>query len=241
VLANLRETTHAQLRAVLASFVERYMAGRELEIAAAVPGSDPDTVATLIQLLGRAGTPGARQALAQLTQSDDVNVRIEARVLTAQSAEHAQQEVGALLDSASALIRLSALRTAMRYQMRSVWVTVARIINGKNFNELGNDERRELIRTAIVLSPERGEPLALELAKKGGVLVSENREATRALAAELLGELSRSRQTGAALHELANSRWGLSEETRMAAAAAAKRIGQRLAGAPQSPQGGATA
>jgi hypothetical protein len=241
VLANLRETTHAQLRAVLASFVERYMAGRELEIAAAVPGSDPDTVATLIQLLGRAGTPGARQALAQLAQSDDVNVRIEARVLTAQSAEHAQQEVGALLDSASALIRLSALRTAMRYQMRSVWVTVARIINGKNFNELGNDERRELIRTAIVLSPERGEPLALELAKKGGVLVSENREATRALAAELLGELSRSRQTGAALHELANSRWGLSEETRMAAAAAAKRIGQRLAGAPQSPQGGATA
>ena len=50
------------------------------------------------------------------------------------------------------------------------------------------------------------------------MLVSENREATRALAAELLGELSRSRQTGAALHELANSRWGLSEETRMAAA-----------------------
>lgn len=66
--------------------------------------------------------------------------------------------------------------------------------------------------------------------------MSENREATRALAAELLGELSRSRQTGAALHELANSRWGLSEETRMAAAAAAKRIGQRLAG-----PGGATA
>ena len=57
------------------------------------------------------------------------------------------------------------------------------------------------------------------------------RQATRALAAELLGELSRSRQTGAALHELANSRWGLSEETRKAAAAAAKRIGQRLAGA----------
>ncbi|MDB4935920.1 MAG: serine/threonine protein kinase [Labilithrix sp.] len=241
VLSNLRETTHPQLRSVLASFVERYMGGRELEIAAAVPGSDPDTVATFIQILGRAGTPGARQALAQLAQSDDVNVRIEARVLTAQSAEHAQQELSALLDNASALIRMAALRTATRYQMRNVWVTVARIINGKNFNELGNDERRELLRTAILLSPERGEPLALEIAKKGGVLVSENREATRALAAELLGELSRSRQTGSALHELANSRWGLSEETRMAAATAAKRIGQRLAGAPQSPQGGATA
>jgi len=238
VLSNLREVSQPQLRGVLASFVERYMSGREAEIAVAVPGSDPETIATFVQLLGRAGTPGARQALAQLAQSDDLNVRVEARVLIAPSAEHAQQELGALLDNPSALVRLAALRTVMRYQMRNVWVTVARIVNGKSFNELGNDERRELLRAAIVLSPERGETLALELAKKGGVLVSENREATRALAAELLGELSRSRQTGAALHELAQSRWGLSEETRMAAAAAAKRIGQRLAG---PPQGGASA
>jgi serine/threonine protein kinase len=241
VLSNLRETTDPRLRGVLASFVERYMGGREQEVAAAVPGSDPETVATFIQMLGRAGTIGSKQALSQLAQSDDVNVRIEARVLTAPSADHAQQEISALLDNASALIRMAALRASTRYQMRNVWVTVARIINSKNFNDLGNDERRELLRTAIILAPERGEPLALDIAKKGGVLVSENREATRALAAELLGELSRSRQTGAALHELANSRWGLSEETRMAASAAAKRIGQRLAAPPAAPGGGATA
>jgi serine/threonine protein kinase len=237
VLANIRDATNPQLRTVLASFLERFMAGREQEIASAIAGSDPEVVVTLIQLLSRAGSPNARQALAQLAQSEDVNVRIEARVLTAQSADAAQNELGALLENASALVRLSALRAITRYQMRNVWVTVSRIINGKSFNDLGNDERRELLRAAILLSPERGEPLALELAKKGGVLVSENREATRALAAELLGELSRNRQTGAALHELANSRWGLSEETRMAAAAAAKRIGQRLAG----PAGGAPA
>jgi serine/threonine protein kinase len=237
VLANIRETTHPQLRTVLASFIERHMNGREIELGAAIPGSDPETVATLIQMLGRAQTPGARQALQHLTQSEDINVRVESRVLMAPSAEHAQQEIGALLENASALVRMSALRTVTRYQMRATWPTVVRIINGKNFNELGNDERRELLRALILLSPERGEPIALELAKKGGVLVSENREATRALAAELLGDLSRSRQIGAALHELAQSRWGLSEETRMAATSAAKRIGQRLA----APQGGAVA
>mgnify|MGYP000735831713 CR=1 FL=1 len=69
---------------------------------------------------------------------------------------------------------------------------------------------------------------ALELAKRGGVLVTGNREATRALAAELLGDHSQSRQTRTALAELAQSRWGVSEETRMAAASAAKRIGERL-------------
>ena len=110
VLSNLREATNPQLRGVLASFIERYMAGREQEIAAAVPGSDPDVVVTLIQLLSRAGSAGARQALSQLAQSEDVNVRIEARVLTAPSAEHAQQELGALLDNTSALVRMAALR-----------------------------------------------------------------------------------------------------------------------------------
>ncbi|MBX3189305.1 MAG: protein kinase [Labilithrix sp.] len=237
VLANLRDAGSPQLRSVLGAFVERYHAGREAEILAAIPGGEPDSIAMLVQLLGRAATPAARQALQQLATGEDIQARVEARVLVAPSAEHAQQELGALLDNASALVRMAALRTISRYQMRSNWPTVARIINGKTFNELGSDERRELLRAVIILSPERGEPLALELAKKGGVLVSENREATRALAAELLGELSRSRQTGAALHELSQSRWGLSEETRMAAANAAKRIGQRLA----MPQGGATA
>ncbi|MBS2014701.1 MAG: serine/threonine protein kinase [Deltaproteobacteria bacterium] len=237
VLSNIRDVTQAPLRTALAAFLERYLQGREGDIAGAIPGSDPDTVAVLLQLLSRSGTPAARQAIMQLAQGDDVNARVEARVLVAPSPEHAAQELSTLLDNPSALVRMAALRTMTRYSMRNAWPTVARVINGKNFNELGNDERRELLRAAIVLSPERGEPLALELAKKGGVLVSENREATRALAAELLGEFSRSRATGAALHELAQSRWGLSEETRMAASNAAKRIGQRLA----STQGGATA
>jgi hypothetical protein len=232
VLSNLREVSSPQVRIVLASFVERYMTGREAEIAAAVPGSDPETVATLLQLLARAGTQGARQALAQLAQSEDANARIEARVHLAPTAEHAQQEVGTLLENASAFVRMAALRVATRYQMRNVWSAVARAIGGKTFNDLGIDERRELLRAAIVLSPERGEPLALDLAKKGGMLVSENREATRTLAAELLGELSRSRQVAVALHELAQTRWGISEDTRAAAASAAMRIGQRLSAPP---------
>jgi len=237
VMQNVRDVTHAPLRAALVGFIERHLIGREAELAAAIPGSDPDTASVLLQLLSRAATAASRQAVTQLAQSEDVNVRVEARVLVASSSDQVQQELGTLLENGSALVRMAALRTVARYQTRGVWPNVAKIINGKSFNELGNDERRELLRVVIVLSPERGEPLALELAKKGGVLVSENREATRALAAELLGEHSRSRQTGAALHDLAQSRWGLSEETRTAAANAAKRIGQRLA----APKGTATA
>jgi len=232
VLSNLREATHPPLRNVLVGFVERYLSGREAEVSAAALGADPDAISAILQLFIRVGTPGARQALQTLAGSEDVNVRVEARVLVAPSVEQAQQEIIALLDNASAFVRLAALRAAARYGMRNAWVTVVRIINGKPFTDLGSDERRELLRAAILLAPDRGEPLALEIAKKGGVLVTENREATRLLAVELLGELSRSRATGAALHELSQSRWGISDETRTAAATAAKRIGQRLSLAP---------
>jgi serine/threonine protein kinase len=236
ILARLREASTPPLRALLASYVERHAAGREADLGNAAPGSDPETAAYLVQLLGRLNTPAARQVLGQLAQSEDVTVRVEARVLVAPSPEHAQKELVAMLDNSSALVRMAALRATTRYGMRNAWPTIARIISAKNFNELGTDERRELLRACVLLSPERGEPVLLDLAKKGGVLTSDEREATRAMAAELLGDLSRSRQTAMALTEIANARWGVSEETRMAAANAAKRIGARVA----QPQGSAT-
>ncbi|HVH47023.1 MAG TPA: hypothetical protein VM925_31985, partial [Labilithrix sp.] len=229
VLAALREVSHAPLRTLLASFIERHVAGREADIAKAAPGADPDTAVYLMQLLGRMGTPGARQAIEKLAQqSEDMNVCVEARLLLAPSPEHAVRELNMLLENTSALVRMAALRASTRHSIRNVWPTVARIIAAKHFNDLGSDERRELLRACVLLSPERGEPMLLELAKKGGVLTSGEREATRAVAAELLGELSRTRSTAMALQEIANARWGVSEETRNAAANAAKRIGIRL-------------
>jgi hypothetical protein len=232
VLAAVRETTHPGVRSVLASYLERHAGGREAEIGGAAAGADPESSAYLVQLLGRMNTPAARQVLGQLAQSEDVGVRVEARVLVTGSPEQAQVEISALLENASALVRMAALRTCARYGMRGAWPVVARSIGSKNFNELGTDERRELLRACLLLSPERGEPAVLELAKKGGVLTSEKQETTRAMAAELLGEVSRSRPTAMALQELASARWGVSEETRMAAANAAKRIGLRLAQPP---------
>jgi serine/threonine protein kinase len=229
VLAHLRTANHERTRAMLAAFVEGHLAGHEGEVARAAGGAEPENLPAMVSILARGRTPAARQVLMQLAESQDVDVRLEARVLVAPSPEQAQAELVSLVENPSALVRMAALRTMTRYAMRGAWPTVARLIGEKNFHDLGSDERREILRACIVLVPERGEPLALDLAKKGGVLVSEGREATRALVADLLGELSRSSQTGAALHELAQSRWGVSDETRAAAAAASQRIAQRVA------------
>jgi hypothetical protein len=114
--------------------------------------------------------------------------------------------------------------------VRGAWPAIARRAKTPELPALGADERREILGAVIALSPERGEPIALELAKKAGMFVSEDREAVRLSAIEALGAYSRAPQVATALREIAQARWGTSDDTRAAAQAAADQIAQRAAG-----------
>ena len=233
VLAGLRASPPAPLRAVLLGFIARVLPGNEMEIAVASAGLEPDAVHELLSMVAHTGTEQAQEALTMLGQSEDMNVRVEAKVLLAGSIEAAATDLTAMLDGGQPLVRIAALRAITRYGIKAAWPQISRIVNSKDLNEKGSDERRELLRALVTLVPERGEPQALDLAKKGGVFVSESREATRVAALEALGESSRSAAVVAAVRELAQSRWGTSDETRAAASKAADVITARLQeGAP---------
>jgi eukaryotic-like serine/threonine-protein kinase len=238
VLASLKQGPSGASREMLLRFIERALAGMEAEVASVAVGLDPENVYAILSLLAKVGTPEARQAILLMAQSEDENVKVEARALAAGDAAHA--ELTAMCENASSITRMAAARAAMRYGVKGAWSAIARQIKLPDFNERGSDERKEFLRALIGLSPEKGEPIALELAKKGGVFVSDAREGTRVAAAEALGEISRSREVAAALRELAQSRWGTSEETRSAAAAAADLISERLTGnrGPSKPPPG---
>ena len=227
-LGALAATPAGPLRDALARFVERVLPGHEAEVAQSLAGMDPNLAVGLVALLGRAGTPEAKRALAQLAASDDATLRIEAKVLLASSADQVQGELMQLLESGSALVRMAAQRAVTRHGLKQAWPAIARQVRAPNFHELGADERRELLNTLVALSPDRGEPMAVELVKKGGVFTSEDRETSRALAAEALGAVSRAQATAAILREVSQTRWGTSDPTRAAAATAAKEISERL-------------
>jgi hypothetical protein len=235
VLAALRLGPPPGPRESILRFIERSMSGVESEVAAVAVGLDPENVFAILSLLARANTAESRQALMVMAQSEDVNVRVEARALAAGDAAHT--ELTAMCENASPLMRMAAARAATRYAVKGAWNAIARQVKLPDFNERGADERREFLRALVALSPERGEPIALEFAKKGGVFVSDSRETTRTLAAEALGATSRSPQVAVALRELSQARWGTSEETRSTAAAAADLITQRVSG---NPGGGGT-
>jgi hypothetical protein len=231
VLAAYRGEPPRPVQTALLRFVQRAMRGQEPHVANAASGLSPESVNALLGLLARASTAEARQALQLVAESsDDVAVRVEAKVLV--EGEAAASEIAAMCDHAVALDRLAALRAISRYRMKNAWAAVARMLKQTDFNERGQDERTETFRALVLLAPERGEPLALDMARKGGVFVSEGREATRIAAIDVLGELSRSPTVVAALREIAASRWGTAEETRTAANEAANRIQERMSGAP---------
>ncbi len=231
VIAAFRLEPPRQVQLPLLRFIARSMRGQEQTVATAAIGVSPEAVNALLNLLARANTAEARQALQMVAaNTDDVNVKVEAKVLS--EGEAATNDIAVMCDSPAAVTRMAALRTLARYRLKNGWAAVARILKQPDFNERGQDERTETFRALIILSPERGEPLALDMARKGGVFVSEGREATRIAAIDVLGELSRSPAVVTALREIAQSRWGTAEETRAAASEAANRVQQRLGGVP---------
>jgi hypothetical protein len=163
---------------------------------------------------------------------------MEVRILTATSADDFRQEVGAMLDQGQPLLRMTALRALVKHKAKPAWPIVRRLLEKPGFNDLGADERRDVLMALYVLSPEHGEPLLIEVVKKGGVFKSEGREVTRALAAAVLGEHARSRTALAALEDVSGSRWGTAEETREAASGAAAKITARLTQEAAAPPKG---
>jgi serine/threonine protein kinase len=241
VLARLRTSAEGPLRGALLRYLERALPGHEAELGGAATGLDSEIAVQLLGMLARASTPAAKDVLATLAQSEDMNVRLEAKVLAAGSADQAHAELSTMLESGSALVRMAALRAIRRHGLKGAFPSVSRHVKAAGFSELGADERRELLRTLHALSAEHGEPVALELLRKGGMFVSQTREAARVSAAEVLGELSISPGVAEALREVAQSRWGTSEETRAAASSAATAIVARLARTVPPPAQGTPA
>lgn len=228
VLGTLRAGAPEPLRQELLAFVAMVLPGREQQVAEAAAGSDTDTALRLAGLLGKVGSAAGRLALESLAESEDPALQIEVRVLLSPSVEIANAELARLLENASSELRMTALRALVRHGLRAAYPAIVRQVRAASFHDLAADERAELLRTSVMLDREHGEAMVLELVRKGGVFTSQARETSRAIAAWVLGQLATSDTTAEMLHELSVARWGISDETRAAAAAAASQIQARL-------------
>ncbi|MBI5534730.1 MAG: serine/threonine protein kinase [Deltaproteobacteria bacterium] len=229
VLGAYRSTSPMELRKVLLEYIERAMPVAKEEVGVSIQDLDPAVSAPVLALLKKVGTPATRKILSNLAKSKDPMIRIEAQVLSADTPDALAGELNRLCADPSQRTRIAVYRVLARHGLRAAVPNIVRQIKAPTFSTIEAEERKELFKAILSLSPERGEDMALELAKKGGLLTSENRETSRIAAIEALGEVCRSIKVSSQLREVAQSRWGTSEETRSKAAAAAGQIEQRVA------------
>lgn len=228
VLAVLRVGADGELRGILEKFVERAARGHEAEVARAIVDSPRDVAVRLLAALSRVKTSAAAAEISRLAQHGDEDVRLDAKLLGASDPVRAVEDVVQMIDAADAPTRFAALRAIGRHDLQGAVFTLVRRIRAQSFVDLPIDEKAELLRALLRLSPEQGEAISLEILRTGGMFQSDAREATRLVAVELLGEHGVSSAALDALREVSKTHWGAARAMRDAAENAGRALEDRL-------------
>jgi len=187
-------------------------------------------------LLASVQAPSAREALQRLAQATDPTMRCEAVAHLAGSPERMKDELTRLAESPQHELRFAALRAMAFHKVRAAGPLLVRRVQDASFNQLGMDEKRELLGALFALHPPRAESLATEIVQKHGLLVDEALEETRAVCAELLGAHGSTMEALDAVLAATKRRWWNTQPLRDAAGIAAETIAHRL-GRRISPSG----
>ena len=226
-LAALRLGAEGELRDVLEKFVERAARGHEAEVARAIVDSPRAVAVRLLATLARVRTSAAAAEISRLAMHGDEDVQLDAKLLGASDPVRAVEDVVQMVDSPESSTRTAALRAIGRHRLQGAAFTLLRHLRAPAFVELQINEQAELLRALLMLSPEQGEAIALEILRTGGMFQSGAREATRLVAVELLGELGVSAAALQALRDAAKTHWGGSRAMRDAAENAARALDDR--------------
>ncbi len=212
--------------------------GNEEALAAALPQVGLDTGLALVRILARQSSAAARQAVLRAAESPHALLRIEALSHADAGSERLRLELRALIEDPVPEVRSAALRTISERHIRAAGPYLVMRVKHPGFDKLPLDERRQVLHALAALAPARAEEICVELLGDSRLLSLGPHEESRALAAEVLGQLATSRESLAALEEAATSRFRYSERVRSSAVFAREQAAVRLSQQPPAAAGG---
>jgi serine/threonine protein kinase len=218
LLRALERANDARVRDVLVEAVGRVAAGREAEIAQAIPQQKPEIAHALVAMLAKLRTPSAQSALRIIASGSDLALRIAA--LSGTDEATLKRELGSLIDHENASVRVAALQAVARHQVKDLAAVLARKIE-ESFHDLPVEERVALLDALQATKPERAEQLAIAMISQRSMLKREAREQSRLLCIEHLGMHARSK---AALEAVSSATKGLLGGSKSLEAAAGSAI-----------------
>ena len=218
MLTIMRTQPEGPVLDLMVQYVALQMEGREPRIGEFLRVARVSIGVRLIRALAVHETPQAREAIAEATQNPEAVVRIEALShVEGVSSVRLRKEMMDLLQDKEAGVRLKALESMRRYDIRVAGPFLVLRIKSPEFRRLPFEERHEAFATVAALAPQRAEAVACELLGQTRVLGGPRFEETRCLAAEVLGRLTGSRTAIGLLEEMASKRWKNSSRVRQSA------------------------
>ena len=205
----------------------RFAAGRENALQEVLVRAEPSLAITTLHGLSRVGTDAARLALLRAFDSPHLEVKVSAiAFLPDAAAERVRSEVARLLEDPSDQVRLRTLGVLSSLGSTSVGPVLVRRIQTVDLSSLTAREQRLLLETLVKLSPRRGSEIAIEVLNTTQMIPTRGPEQTRAIAAEVLGEVVDD-AVSHALEQAMRKKWSNTAPVREAAQRSLEMLQQR--------------
>jgi serine/threonine protein kinase len=222
-------------RKTLANYLRRFNLGHERQMADLFEALDANGVKMLMNIIADAETQPAFEVMTSMLEDSDVELRKHALKLLPQSFDvesnqfDLTRQLSVLLEDASLEVRIAALKLARNHSYNRTVPSLAERATSKAFHKLEVAERREILRTLMVLSRSKAKKIAVELATNHGWIPNEDRQKTRVLAMRILGQIGESKEALEAVQKgMGRWRWWNSDEIQECAQSASEDIQKRL-------------
>ncbi len=231
VLDSLGAMTDPLVEDALASFIERHVAGRETLVADALPGMPVRIADRLIGMLHDLETDEARESVLQLAIGSMSPLRLLATGWLGLASPATKSAIIQRLTDPEPSVRWAAIRTATRLRVVEAVGECEHRVQSRDFHELPEEERALLLELLAELARESCEQLAVRLLSKHGIMGDRRLDASRIIAAGVLGSVATTTAAEAALRAASTPLWWNPPAVRIAAKAAHANMQRRLSAA----------
>ncbi len=194
-------------------------------------GADTESLMSLVRRLANLESSAARNLMQAVATRPWTVAGVLARLELCGDRKAAEPALAELCESSIAADRLAAIETALEYDLRAVAMRVLAAASGPTFSSLPVDEREARLVLVVTLLPRDGQRLTVQLLQRHGVLADESHDATRRVAARVLGRIGSGAEVRRALQAAQAPMWWNSKALRDEAKAACEQLERRLGAA----------
>lgn len=228
-------TRSEDVRKVMFGYVRHWARGNEARLGTVLESAPAEIGVLLVGLLASLGTKEGARALEHASRNPSLAVRIEGLSnLSIEQEDEVRREVRKLLEDPDAVARMETLDLVAQRGLVAAGPAIVLSIQAPAFHLLTTDERKKWLDCLVALSPRRALGVCVAILKEHQIVPTENVEATRALAADVLAGMA-SKEALEAVTEAAKKRWWNTAPVREASERAARHIAALIASGVEEP------